>query len=63
MSETQKIFTYQDLARMFGVHAKTVARWFKGRKILRLNHSTVRITPAQLDLFIKESCKTPVLKK
>jgi len=61
--KTEKLYTYQDLAPMFQVHEKTVARWFRGRKIFRPNNSTARVTQSQLDLFIQESGKKLKVKK
>ena len=57
-----KLYTYQDLADYFQVHAKTVSRWFNGRKVFRPNHSTVRITQEQLDAFILQSGRQPKKK-
>jgi hypothetical protein len=50
-------YTLQEVAALFRVHEKTAARWFKDREVFRPTRGTVRITQAQLDLFIQESGK------
>jgi hypothetical protein len=55
-----RLWTFQDLGILFGVHWKTVSRWFRGRKIFRPTHTTARVTQAQLDAFFLESNRQPI---
>lgn len=54
-----KRLTFKEVGCIYGVHPKTVSRWFRKRKIIRLNHQTVRISQEQLARFEKDSGRKP----
>ena len=49
--QTEKLWTYHDLAQRFNVHRDTVYRWFRNHTKFRRGH-TVRISEIQLQQFI-----------
>jgi hypothetical protein len=55
MKDAGKLYTYQEVAGIFAVHEKTVARWFRERDVFRPTSGTVRISQTQLDDFIADS--------
>jgi hypothetical protein len=57
-------YTYQDLARLFGVCAKTIAPWFARWPKFRPNKNTVRIPGSTVEKFIQDKMSTePDAKK
>jgi hypothetical protein len=48
------LYTYQDLAGVFGACAKTIARWFANRRKFRPTKNTVRILGSEVLKFIEE---------
>lgn len=53
--QQEKLYTYQDVAALFGVNVLTVGRWFKGvQGVIRPTKKTVRIPESVLKKFKAE---------
>ena len=57
------LYTYQDLAALFGICAKTVSRWFAKRRKFKPSKNTVRIPGSEVQKFIQEQMSPEVEAK